>query len=99
MKDWDKLKKLVHHRDKHICQSCGKFPSSQVHHIIPRRKDGKDKYNNLITLCTRCHMLVSPIPDSVLIKLFHINPKELDNEKNKVHRNISKFVSRQNYKA
>lgn len=83
----DNLKKLVFIRDKHICKSCGKFPRSQVYHIIPRSEGGKDDINNLITLCGRCHMLVVRF----LILFWKIKPNDLQNQKNKVFDRIQEF--------
>ena len=91
MNKWDNTKKLVYERDKHICKSCGKYPSSQVHHIIPRSEGGKDDLNNLITLCGRCHMLVSPVPDAVLLRLWKIKPDDFQNQKNKVFDRIQEL--------
>lgn len=91
IENWEEIKQIIFKRDKHICKSCGKYPSSQVHHIIQRREGGKDELNNLITLCSRCHMLVSPVPDAVLLKLWKINPKDLQNEKNIVIDRIHEF--------
>ena len=53
-KNWKELRDLVLKRDKNVCRKCGK-PAKEIHHIIPLRKGGENKIENLITLCKRCH--------------------------------------------
>ncbi len=51
---YDKIKDSVFERDNHTCQICSSQKSLLIHHI-----DGKDTHNNrnnLITLCTKCHL-------------------------------------------
>ena len=46
-------------RDNYTCQRCGeKFSAWQleVHHILPRAKDGSDSPHNLVLLCETCHI-------------------------------------------
>lgn len=44
-------------RDKYTCQHCGKQHCLvEAHHIIPRSQGGSDDLENLITLCTDCHI-------------------------------------------
>src|SRR4051794_7363824 len=40
-----------------ICQICFE-DAEDVHHIIPRRKDGLDVLENLKSVCQRCHGLI-----------------------------------------
>jgi len=45
-------------RDLYTCQSCGqqkKAEKLEVHHVLPRSKDGSDTASNLVTLCLHCH--------------------------------------------
>lgn len=49
-------------RDRSTCRACGKWTRGQVHHILRQGQGGSDSPRNLVTLCGRCHMLVSPIP-------------------------------------
>lgn len=45
-------------RDQYTCQSCGqqkKVEKLEVHHVLPRAKDGSDTATNLVTLCLHCH--------------------------------------------
>lgn len=39
------------------CELCGSAWGCQVHHIIPRGRDGRgdDVAENLVTLCAQCH--------------------------------------------
>lgn len=53
---WKIIAELVRFRDDYTCIECGKYPSFQVHHIIPWRLSGDDSFLNLITLCRSCHM-------------------------------------------
>lgn len=46
-------------RDNYTCQCCGeKFSAGEleVHHILPRAKDGSDSPHNLVSLCETCHI-------------------------------------------
>ena len=47
-------------RDNNKCQMCGKANTIlDVHHITPRRLQGSDTLNNLISLCRYCHSEVT----------------------------------------
>lgn len=56
---WDKLRKAILTRDKHLCQGCkrsGRIASgNHVDHIVPKAKGGTDDDCNLQTLCLTCH--------------------------------------------
>lgn len=63
--NWHWQGEKAHIRDNHTCQTCKKYqikPKLPVHHIIPFRKFGLEKYkeanqlSNLITLCIPCHL-------------------------------------------
>lgn len=52
----ENIRKAVILRDKCKCMQCGKTHTMlEVHHITPRRLNGKNNLGNLITLCTKCH--------------------------------------------
>ena len=52
----ENIRKAVILRDKCKCMECGKSKCKlEVHHIKPRRLNGSNTLNNLITLCERCH--------------------------------------------
>ncbi len=67
---WSIISPAVLFRDNYSCRVCGKASfervksekefnkihfSLQVHHIIPRKENGKSNFRNLITLCEDCH--------------------------------------------
>lgn len=52
----ENIRKAVILRDKRKCMECGKSKCKlEVHHIKPRRLNGSNTLNNLITLCEKCH--------------------------------------------
>lgn len=65
---WARLASSIRDRDGHKCKKCGKPESGngrkalEVHHIVPRREclsvEIANHPDNLISLCTSCHMLV-----------------------------------------
>jgi Mor family transcriptional regulator len=62
--EWKEVATKVRYRDKFVCRMCGKDHVAVVHHFIPRSCDPA-KYlwfdlDNLITLCTACHLIVEP---------------------------------------
>jgi 5-methylcytosine-specific restriction protein A len=56
---WDKLRKRILARDKHLCQPCrrkGKLTSgTEVDHITGKADGGTDDEANLQAICTPCH--------------------------------------------
>lgn len=63
--NWNALRFSVFERDKYICQMCGVkckinggWRSPQCHHKVPVNCGGDHSWNNLMTLCKRCHTLV-----------------------------------------
>lgn len=67
---WNTISPAILYRDNYSCRVCGKAKfervrsekefnkihfSLQVHHIIPRKENGKSNFRNLITLCEDCH--------------------------------------------
>jgi 5-methylcytosine-specific restriction endonuclease McrA len=51
-----RLMKCVLERDQWKCQKCGSLENLQVHHKIKRSQQGNDALENLVTLCSYCHM-------------------------------------------
>lgn len=52
----ENIRKAVILRDECKCQECGKTDCRlEVHHIRPRRLNGSNTLDNLITLCKKCH--------------------------------------------
>lgn len=56
---WDKLRKQILARDKHLCQPCrrnGRIKAGRtVDHIKPKAKGGTDDTDNLEVICDACH--------------------------------------------
>ena len=62
-KDFYNIKAYVLNRDNYKCQSGQKCKHSDilhVHHIKFRSQGGTNSPDNLITLCSNCHMLAAP---------------------------------------
>ena len=64
-KNWNKLRYVIFTRDHFRCQICGKKLDRSTkdripvcHHIIPVGYGGSHKFDNLETLCPRCHRFV-----------------------------------------
>lgn len=91
MTSWREIRTQVLRRDNYQCQSCGKGTSGQVHHIIPRGKGGSHHLSNLMTLCGKCHVLVSPVPDWVIVKVWKIPLGDITSARQKVYDNIRKY--------
>ena len=86
------IRATVLRRDKRICQACGKPPKSpQVHHIKARRRGGTDELSNLITLCGRCHMIISPVPPFALKRAFGVRESEIPGERRRIEKAIERF--------
>lgn len=56
---WDKIRKRILARDKHLCQPCKRSgrltPGNQVDHIRPKAQGGTDDEGNLEVSCLACH--------------------------------------------
>jgi 5-methylcytosine-specific restriction endonuclease McrA len=50
------LQRHVLERDAWQCQNCGVRQNLQVHHLLFRSQAGGDEEQNLITLCSECHV-------------------------------------------
>ena len=85
------IRAAVLKRDRQICQACGKSPASQVHHIKGRHNGGKDTPPNLVTLCGRCHMIISPVPPFALYRAFRVRKSEIPYKKERIERAIKRF--------
>jgi hypothetical protein len=60
---WQELRQQVLERDEYTCQIClKKVDKLDIHHIIPRRKNGLDSINNLTSVCESCHGLIETKP-------------------------------------
>ncbi len=85
------IRMTVLKRDGLTCQACGKYPAAQVHHIKARGRGGKDELPNLITLCGRCHMIISPVPPFALWKAFRVPESEIPVETKRIEKAIQRF--------
>ncbi len=92
MSYWREIRQKVLLRDNWRCQVCGKEHSGQVHHVIPRSKGGTNDFSNLITLCGECHMLVSPVPEWLITKLWKIPPDEISAASQAVQNRIDEIM-------
>lgn len=54
--NWRNVRDEILERDQYCCTQCGSNDNLDVHHLIPRRKGGKDVPENLLTLCEKCHV-------------------------------------------
>ena len=55
-KDWKQIRIKIWKRDDFTCQRCGNgWDQIVAHHIIPYRISKDNSFNNLITLCRKCH--------------------------------------------
>jgi len=45
-------------RDGGACVICGSDSRPAVHHIVPHRRTGRDRIDELITVCAKCHPFV-----------------------------------------
>lgn len=53
---WSRLREAVLKRDNNTCQKCSiQLKSLDIHHIIPKSIGGANTYDNLISLCKKCH--------------------------------------------
>jgi 5-methylcytosine-specific restriction endonuclease McrA len=55
---YDQLRNEVLRRDGWRCQSCGAMFNLEVHHKEFRSQSGDDSEQNMITLCTACHVVL-----------------------------------------
>ncbi len=61
-------------RDNHTCQYCGKGSGKlTIDHIIPKERNGEDKWENLVTACSPCNLTKgNRTPDEAGMKLLKI---------------------------
>ena len=54
-----RVRREVLARDRHRCRApgCGRTRFLEVHHIVPRKRGGSNRAENLVTLCGACHRL------------------------------------------
>ena len=76
----ENIRKAVILRDGCKCMECGKSNTVlEVHHIRPRRLNGSNTLDNLITLCGKCHQKTEGVEEQYMQHYFDI----LDSSDNK----------------
>lgn len=69
----ENIRKAVILRDSCKCMECGKSNTVlEVHHIKPRRLNGSNTLNNLITLCSKCHQKTEGVEEQYMQHYFDI---------------------------
>ena len=60
-RQWRNIRERILRRDGYICQYCGQ-EADTVDHVIPRRLNGLDTDDNLVSSCRKCNSgrLISP---------------------------------------
>lgn len=67
----ENLRKAAILRDNNHCKLCGKSGCKmEVHHITPKRLNGSNTINNLITLCLDCHSKITGYEEQWINKLY-----------------------------
>lgn len=51
-------RKLALERDNNQCIICGFHDDLQVHHIVHKCKYGSNELDNLVTVCSCCHLVI-----------------------------------------
>ena len=89
----ENIRKAVILRDKCKCMECGKSKCKlEVHHIKPRRLNGSNTLNNLITLCEKCHDKTKGKEELFMNKYFNmINGSDNKNLSHAEHVMIGKY--------
>lgn len=69
----ENIRKAVILRDNGKCMECGKINCRlEVHHIKPRRWNGANALDNLITLCKSCHQKTEGNEEKYMEKYFNL---------------------------
>lgn len=58
--DYYSLRSKKHKVGVVLCEVCGKEKAYCMHHILPLCKGGRNKSNNLIAVCEKCHKKIHP---------------------------------------
>ena len=67
----ENIRKAVILRDGNKCMECGKSNCKlEVHHIKPKRLNGSNTLDNLITLCNKCHQKTKGNEELFMNKFF-----------------------------
>jgi 5-methylcytosine-specific restriction endonuclease McrA len=99
--DWQELRQKVLQRDNNMCQTCCNTKSLEIHHKHYNSL-GKEKLEDLITLCHECHEAITSIIrgrryDTKIIKVEeHI--KKIPEIKQGVEKNGIQKIELQNHR-
>ena|SRR5699024_5495423 len=52
-----KVREEILERDDYRCKQCG-MTGTEIHHVMPRSRNGRGIATNGLTLCASCHRLV-----------------------------------------
>ena len=56
--NWGSIRRAVLERDWHECKACGvSGVPLEVDHVVPTFEGGSDDVDNLVTLCSDCHLV------------------------------------------
>jgi hypothetical protein len=58
--DWSRVRRVVLERDGYQCRNCGNPDDLHIHHIVPLRSGGTNRWSNLTTLYRDCHSRLHP---------------------------------------
>lgn len=95
---WHTIRERIIKRDKGQCKGCGRqTKKAQVHHIKPRSQGGSNRLSNLVTLCGRCHMTISPVPAFALRRAFGIKKSDIPEARRRIHSRIAQFQQQKGY--
>src|SRR5690606_6398766 len=48
-------RKNIMKRDGNRCQYCGSSSDLTIDHVLPKSRNGKDTWDNLVTACNKCN--------------------------------------------
>lgn len=87
-----KLRDDVLIRDDFKCRCCGKsfknmLPAITVHHVVQVSQGGRDEIDNLITVCSNCHLLIHCYAWSKI----SVNEAELSEEEKKMYKMVFRY--------
>lgn len=71
----------VFKRDGYTCQYCGTHKDLTLDHVVPRSKNGKSSWSNLVTACKRCNARkgdYSPEAAGLRLRSKPVRPSYLD---------------------
>ena len=70
----DELKSLIFVRDDGHCSYCNSSKKIEIHHVIPRAKNGSNSHFNLVCACQKCNRSIG---DTLLLPFnwFELHPE------------------------